>query len=204
MHSISSSVSIQPHLSRIKSLQAPSQRQCLPVAPAASGGGLGPPHPAKPSPSPAATAPRSADSGTHCWASYQTLLHICKNTMLVKTNSTPWEPPASALQMDLLFPVWPEEPPQPLRSCTLLSGTCSFCQQEKKWHLTCFELEWLQIFPKTAHLYRERSHPKMIQFRFDFCDLYHRRQTSHRRQGEVDCPNCSTYSQLIYSLTTWF
>lgn len=139
--------------------------------------------------SPAAAASRSADSGSHCSVPYQQLY---KNTKSVRASSTPSQPPASALQMDAAVPVWPRSLPSPAPAADCL-WYLLFLLAREKMTSNMFWIRMTSYFPQNSvFIYRERSHPKLIQFRFDFYDLYHRRQTSDRRQGEVDCPNCST------------
>lgn len=58
------------------------------------------PPPVKLSASPGVTAAGRAISGSHRSTSYQTALHICRSKKSVKTNITPWQPPATALQME--------------------------------------------------------------------------------------------------------
>lgn len=103
--------------------------------------------------SPAAAASRSADSGSHCSVPYQQLY---KNTKSVRASSTPSQPQQVLSRWMLLFLCGQGASPAPPQQ-QIVSGTCSFCWQGRKWHLTCFELEWLHISPKTVCLYIERD-----------------------------------------------
>lgn len=148
-------------LGKTKPPQKTSQAQPVPAAPRGFGRGTGV------SPSSTALAESCGDcSGERRF--WKSLVNFLSNRFFAfaRMKSSSRRPPPHGSPQRLLSrwmprcAVWPPEPPQPLPSSGLLSGTRPFRRRGRKSPLRCFELERLKVVPKTVHLNIHRSRPK--------------------------------------------